>query len=696
LRLWRRKRRPGTAIVRSTRTVSRGSTSGLERVSARHNPYLAEIATLKREQVGAGLVASGDMVRHGEANYLRRLIQPWQIRSFGYYDLLGEIKYAATFYSRALANLLLFVSERDENGEVSGEPTTNPQALGALARIRDPGGGGRTGLLSDYGKLMFLVGEALLFVSENTDTQMEQWEMLSTDELRVLDGSITRFRAPSLPATNFRPVPDNGFLPVGQTLDKKGNPVGQYDKTAVVYRLWKRHPRFSMYPDATMEGILDLCEELVLLTQAVRARARSRLAGSGILFIDDRITSRPDEPVPDEDVLEDPFLADLTEALMLPIMEEGTAAAVVPLLARVRVPDGMSLQDLVYHLQIIDPTQLYPETGLRMECIKRMAIGLDMPPEILLGLQDSNHWSAWQIDEQVWKAHLQPVANHLVQDLTSAYLGPYLKDLGLPDWDKYVIAYDATAIINHPDRVSDAKDLYALDVVGKATVREAAGFTDDDAPTEAERAERIGILTHDSTLAWSAEPGVKPGGVLTGPGQIVSPGAPGVPATPGAEPAGPTTGGEVEPGPPPGGPSAPPDVVPTTASAIILVAQIEGAAQLGLLRAREAAGARLLTACRRDSEATRQIGSHRARDVAAALGKQKVRELLNGAREDTLVVGAREVILDALRVFGLEDESMRVIVADSIERDALRTLYDLKPSPLPPEFSQMVSKLLQT
>jgi hypothetical protein len=52
---------------------------------------------------------------------------------------------------------------------------------------------------------------------------------------------------------------------------------------------------------------------------------------------------------------------------------------------------------------LLDPTQLYPETGLRREAVERLAIGLDMPPEVLLGLGDSNHWSAWQVDEQTWK-----------------------------------------------------------------------------------------------------------------------------------------------------------------------------------------------------------------------------------------------------------------------------------------------------
>ena len=119
--------------------------------------------------------------------------------------------------------------------------------------------------------------------------------MLSTDELRLLDGSFTRFLAPTLPAMNFKPAPDDAFVPVD-------------DSTAVAYRLHKPHPRFSALSDSTSEGVLDILEELVLLTQVVRARVRSRLAGAGVLFLDDRITTKPQEATPDEDPYEDPFM----------------------------------------------------------------------------------------------------------------------------------------------------------------------------------------------------------------------------------------------------------------------------------------------------------------------------------------------------------------------------------------------------
>jgi|GEM_PF-1904692 len=990
-----------------------------DRVSARHNAVRAEMDRLRAEQPGS-LTAAGELVQHGDATYLRRLIQAWQVRAMGYYDIVGPLKYAAQFYSRALAQLELFAGEIDEEtGEVVR--TKNEVVIDALARIKDPGGTGRTGLLANYGRLMFLVGEAYLLVTINQRTKLEQWEMLSTDEVRLIEGLYTRFKAPQLPANQFYPAPDKDFEPLADT--------------AVAYRIWKRHPRWSSLADSSVMACLDILEEYVLLTQAVRARARSRLAGSGVLFIDDRITTTPSEAAPDEDPQEDPFLADLTEAMTKPIINEGTAGAVVPLVARVRVPEGMKLSDLVFHLQIIDPTQVYPETGLRDECIRRLAVSLDMPPEVLLGLGDVNHWcsdesteiltkdrgwvthddletgdvvrtlnhetglaewqpvldiyragvtnepmrrlesrthsslttlnhrwpvtrlrhkdkvpyvsrewtttkrltaadsiitgafagdenlavvpddlvelaawfwteghargktlsiaqshtrnadrverirgcltrlygpsvgktrmlgvpawreaiqqndgshgvpitvfhlnqqaskplldiapskcvspefisalsraqlelfidvscqgdghhyrgglldvwqkdparldafelavilsgraasrqpshdggvvvralrslavrpvkaaqeagrqfnddgatdeivsysgvvwcpttvnrtwlarrdgrtfftgnSAWNIDEITWKYHLQPVADSLVQDLTDAYLSPYLMDQNIADWGKYVIAYDATAVINHPDRTKDAKDLHDRGVIGDEALRGVANFGDNDAPTEEERNRWLGVKLRDPSLAVYGVPSLRQNSELEPDSDtLVSPGPDG-----GTTGDGGVTAADVEKTPP-----VPKDDPAGVDNEVVASAQraqtvmVQGAAQLALLRAREAAGSRLRTLARRDDETLALIEGVPARDVAATLGRARVRNLPNVPSEAALVGGARTLILDALRVFGITDDGVQTSIADTIEKHAARTLYDLKPQLMPDSFPQFVQGLL--
>jgi hypothetical protein len=631
-------------------------------------------ANALRSNADRSLTASGFRITKRDSDNMRRLIAPWQQKSFGYYDQLGEIKFAAQFYARMLAPLKLFAAEIDvETGDVV--ETDNQDAIDALARIQDPGGG-RTGLLSTYGRLMFLTGECYLFVSLDPDTGLEQWEMLSTDELRPQSDTYVRYKAPSLAAEEYREPREDE--------DQEGAWVPINDREAVAYRLWQRHPRFSMLADATMMGVLELCEELLLLTQSVRARARSRLAGSGILLIDERISPPPAEAKPDEDPNSDPFIAALTRAMTLPIVNEGAASQVVPLTIRVPVPENGHVSDLMHHLQIIDPTQLYPETGLRYECIKRIAIGLDMPPEILLGMEQANHWTAWQIDEQTWKGHGAPKAIQLCDDLTSSYFRPYLRDvLKLPDWEKYLIGFDAADIINHPDRGKDALSAYNERAIGKRALRKYLGFDEGDAMPKDELAEEIGILTRDSSLAWYGTPSPRGGAVETGPGQIVDSSDP---IGSGGPPE--KQGGEVEKTAPQGGPPLDTDVVASAA----LVAKIAGAADLALLRSREAAGARVRSLAKKDAEMTALIANVKNGEVIATLGRQRCRQL-KVPNERELLGDISGLIEDSLRMWNIKPEVAKV-VHEHVENHAARTLYDARPSPLPATFASYLIGLI--
>lgn len=606
------------------------------------------------------ITASGQRLTRETADDARRLLQPWQARSFAYYDVVPEIKYAAQFYSRALSQLRLFAAQRDEGDEIKELEDPNDPAVMALERIQDPGGG-RANLLANYGRLVFLIGEALLFVSRDEENDgVEQWEMLSPDELRTTSSGYQRFKAPSLQPELFQPASDEDFEPVG-------------DDEAVAYRLWRRHPRYSMLADSTMQGVLDVAEELVLLTKSVRARSRSRLAAAGILLVNGKISPPGiDSQAADEDPEEDPFLSVLTEAMMAGIADEGAASAVVPLVVRV---DMDHLEEAMKLIQIVDPTQLYPETGLRLEAIRRLGIGLDMPPEILLGMGDVNHWGTWGIDEHAWKAHLQPVAQQLVDDLTSAYFQPALREQGVENWQDFVISYDAAKVINHPDRSKDAKDLYDRRAVGKAALRDAGGFDEDDAPTQEELNEMLGVDIRDASLAVYGIPTIRgTGGLEPEAGEIEQ--------ETGTVDAG-TASDEAKKGPPPN-----PDDEATPANgravvASLLAARVLGASEIALARTRELAGSRLRTFVRdkKEKELYARLSTVRTRDVPSVIGRERALELgAPGERE--LVAGAEQLLGDALVIWGIPEATSNRL-ASLLAEHAARHLYEENPPPLP-------------
>jgi hypothetical protein len=629
-----------------------------------------------RTSTRSALTASGQKIDRENADATRRVLQPWQSRSFAYYDAVPEIKYAAQFYSRALSVLRLFPATRDEGDDLIELEDPEDPAVEALGRIQDPGGG-RSSLLANYGRLMFLIGEALLFVSRDEENRdVEQWEMLSPDELRLTSSGYQRFKAPSLQPDFYKPADPDDFVAVN-------------DEEAVAYRLWRRHPRYSMLADSTMQAVLDVAEELVLLTQSVRARARSRLAGSGILLVNGKISPPPpDAEAADENPEEDPFIADLTEAMTTPISDEGAASAVVPLVVRTDIDD---LDTAMRHVQIIDPTQFYPETGLRTEAIRRLAIGLDMPPEILLGLGEVNHWGAWGIDEHAWKAHLQPVAQQLVDDLTSAYFQPYLRDIGVENWQDYVVAYDATKVINRPDRSKDAKDLYDRRAIGKAALREANGFDDEDEPTQEEWNEEVGIAVRDASLAVYGIPTVRgTGGIEPAPGQIEKGEGGDTTVDKSVAPA------EAPKGPPAtGGNGAAPaeeqEASVVGSNAYALAPKVLGASQLALMRTRELAGSRLRNYAKRDVEATALIDGVRSRDVPHVLGRERARAL-GAPAERELVAGAEQVFAEAMRLWDVPEQTAARLSALMLDH-AARYLYEEEPPPLPQTYQNYVSAL---
>lgn len=647
----------------------------------------------QRETVDAhvkAITASAVRIGLNDSDMLRRVAQGWQTRAFLYYEQMGEIWYAAQFYARALAKLELNVKKIDAAsaaGAGEEEDVEDARIQGYVTRIQDPGGG-RANLLGAYGRLMFLTGEGYLLctnpveqdapvgegggsadglddddteeltVQDQADGLYEQWEFLSTDELRPTgDGSFTRFKAPSLNAEEIDLEDEDNWAPV--------------PGTAVAYRLWRRHPRYSILADAPMRGILDLCEELLLLTMAVRARAVSRVAGSGILLVPEEISPPPLTPDGDEDPAEDPLLADLTEAMVTPISDPGTASAVVPFILR---GPAEYLKELRL-IELSDPTKLYPETGLRTECIRRMAIGADMPPEALIGTEDSNHWTAWSIDEQTWKAHIQPIAQMLVDDLTAAYLRPAMTADGVANPELYVVAYDASAVINHPDRTKDAKDLWDRLAISDDALREAGGFTEDAAPEEEEWLRRAGFLMRDSSMAAYAIPAVR-ANIEPTPGEIVTADGTDGAATGAVEkPA--ESGGTGAPTPPEQQ-AAPPSAVAASAYG----AEVAGAVRVSIQRCRELAGSRLRSRCSGIPEAAALIDGVPAGLVASGLGRERVQVIASGVTPRELVRGGAAALIAALTDFGMS-RGEATALAQAVERHAAQTLYATKPSQLP-------------
>ena len=135
-------------------------------------------------------------------------------------------------------------------------------------------------------------------------------------------------------------------------------------------------------------------------------------------------TTTPASPANDADA----FMASLADAMMAPIEDPSSPSAIVPIV--VTAPDDViDKPRLLTFWSELDAASM----GLRNEAIRRFALGMDLPPEQVLGMSGTStgassgtvsHWGAWQVEESTIKLHIEPMLDVIVNALTVGYLRP--------------------------------------------------------------------------------------------------------------------------------------------------------------------------------------------------------------------------------------------------------------------------------
>src|SRR5262245_49043479 len=322
-------------------------------------------------RVPRALVASAAPFR-GQRDNRDYSDEAWQLRALRYYNHTGEVRFCSQFYARMMARVRFFPATIETDGTVKA--IESGPAVDALDRIQGPDGG-RQRVQYDYGRLMFVTGEGALFVNSTTgggDNERESWRFLWRGELRKDPDSDITWRV-------------NG----------KGERVEQ----GTAYRMWTPHPERSDWAASPLRAVLDIAEELNILTAAVRATAVSRML-NGMLMLPSEISPQPMGPGADEDPQQSVFLAAFIEHIKAQIEDPAAAEAKAPFL----LEGAYEYLDRVKWIQMHDPQSDYLERDLRIEAIKRLALGLDMPPEALEGFPNTNHWAAQQIQWDMWRA----------------------------------------------------------------------------------------------------------------------------------------------------------------------------------------------------------------------------------------------------------------------------------------------------
>jgi hypothetical protein len=231
-----------------------------------------------------------------------------------------------------------------------------------------------------------------------------------------------------------------------------GSSVEVDDDDVILVRVWRPHPNRWWQADSPVRANLPVLRELVGLTKHVGATIDSRLAGAGLLPLPQsvEVAGPPTTDETDAEPAADAFVDALIDAMVTPIENRDSAAAVVPLV--ITVPDDVVGK--IAHIHFHTPFDAASKE-LRDEAIRRLALGLDAPPEVLLGLGSSNHWSAWQIDEATTKTHIEPLLALICDALTTEYLWPALAEAGVDNPRDWVVWFDTDELTLRPNRTGE-------------------------------------------------------------------------------------------------------------------------------------------------------------------------------------------------------------------------------------------------
>lgn len=430
-----------------------------------------------------------------EAVSVRRITDKWQDEAWDYYDYIPEVASSANLVAGILSRINLYVGyvKKTSNApsDISAVEEIDPELAKSaedILYLLESAKGGTAGVLRDAALNFFIAGECYLVrePARFSTGEESRYQIRSINEVVA----ITSSRKPTLAIKPRRDSKDEELI--------KLPAVDGY-----IARMWRSHPRYGDEADSSLRPLLELCDSLLLLERTINAQAKAMLP-AGILFVPDGLSNgyQADgdmQPELDEEGMEIAPLADdeseafeerLQEALMAPLAAEDSGAVVVPLIIRGPADLGAKIQHIQLSRQF-DPNH----NNMAQGKLDRILGGLDIPKDVAAGFASVKYSNAILIEEQLYKAHIEPLILLIVDCLTSSFLRPALRAQGKFTEDEIsraVVWYDPSAITAKPSKAEAAVTLYGLGAISFDALRRANGFTDTDAPSELEALQRFG------------------------------------------------------------------------------------------------------------------------------------------------------------------------------------------------------------
>lgn len=413
----------------------------------------------------------------------------WQWEAWRHYDICGEMRFVVNWIGNAISRCRMYAADIADDGTV-GDETSDAQAkLIAENMFGSPASKAQAqrtmGINMMVAGDVFIVAEGYQQTGQDGTPDQDKWYVCSSSEV-------------------FRRGDD---IMVKRSITHGGGTYKLDSSKDLLIRCWNPHPRRHDAADSTVRAILPVLRELEQCTKRVFAELDSRLAGAGILLLPDNI----DFPKPPQENPASPtptgingFAQVLQNTMATSLAQRDSAAALVPILLQASTEALDKIKHLTFSSEISSHI-----TDMRKAAVERMAMSLDIPPEVLTGMGAANHWSGWQIEESSIKIHIEPLLIQLADALNVGYFQPALKAAGVKDPEKKTLWFDIAALTVRPNRSEQAMQFAEKEYISAKAARDNAAFSDDDAPDDKERLYNLTKALVLANPAYATDPEVQ-------------------------------------------------------------------------------------------------------------------------------------------------------------------------------------------
>lgn len=394
----------------------------------------------------------------------------WQSEAWEMYRAVPELRYYVGWRSSSCSRVRLVASAIDpDTGLPTGsiaEDDRSGQQFTKMVRAIAGGALGQSKLVKRMTEGLTIPGElwvVLLWMDDGTGRLVQRWFAVTRREIeRGSRSNSVVIKLPDGSKHEFNTAAGDGM-----------------------FRVWNHDAEDASCPDSAVRACLDPLREIVRTTRKIANADNSRLINNGILFIPQE-ASLPSVGAPVSADKPDgsdaaPVARPVTQQLQDKIVRAAeisrdtpdSLAALVPIVAAAPGDQLGKIEHLTFGKDVTDTA-----IKTRTDAISRLAMGLDVSPERLLGLGSANHWSAWSIEDQDVQLHISPVMETICQAIYDSVLRGMMAAAGI-DPDAYTLWYDASRLTADPDLTDEARDAFDRGALSSAALLRQFGLPEE-------------------------------------------------------------------------------------------------------------------------------------------------------------------------------------------------------------------------